>query len=214
MDELTWSFLRHYGDSAVWWHTEWLGTKASKIPFDLWIYQEIISRTRPDLIIETGTLFGGSALYLASICDLLGTGRVITIDVEEREDRPDHPRILYLTGSSVAPEVVHRVKSEIADTNRVMVILDSDHHDDHVLLELQTYGPLVTEGCYLIVEDTPAGEIAPELWGAGPSSAIEEYLRSNDSFAIDRDCEKFFATFNEGGFLKRVAPATSGLPPC
>jgi cephalosporin hydroxylase len=204
MDEITFEFLCRYAESGVWWHTHWLGTKASKCPFDLWMYQEILSRTRPDVIIETGTLFGGSALYLASMCDLLGNGRVITIDIEEREDRPRHPRILYLTGSSVAPEIVAQVKDEIADTNRVMVILDSDHHDDHVLRELEIYGPLVTEDCYLIVEDTPSGELFPELWGAGPSAAIEEYMRTNSSFVVDRDCEKFILTFNPGGYLKRI----------
>jgi cephalosporin hydroxylase len=204
MDEVTWDFFRIYGESGVWWHTEWLGTAASKCPFDLWVYQEIMFRTQPDVIIETGTLFGGSALYLASMCDLLGNGRVITIDIEEKEDRPSHPRILYLTGSSVAPEVVDRVTDEICDSERVMVILDSDHHDDHVLRELQTYGPLVAEGCYLIVEDTYAGELFPELWGAGPSAAIKEYMTSNHSFVIDRDCEKFLLTFNPGGYLKRT----------
>jgi cephalosporin hydroxylase len=207
MDEVTWDFLRSYGESGVWWHTEWLGTMASKCPFDLWMYQEIMFRTQPDVIIETGTLFGGSALFLASMCDLLGNGRVITIDVDEGKERnrPSHPRILYLTGSSVAPEIVDRVKDEISDSDRVMVTLDSDHHDDHVLRELQTYGPLVPEGCYVIVEDTHAGALFPELWGAGPSAAIEEYMRSNDSFVIDRDCEKFLLTFNEGGYLRRTA---------
>jgi cephalosporin hydroxylase len=203
MDEVTWEFLRRYAESGVWWHTRWLGTDASKCPFDLWIYQEILSRTRPDVIIETGTLFGGSALYLASMCDLLDNGRVITIDIEEREDRPRHPRILYLTGSSVAPEVVAQVKDEIADTNRVMVILDSDHHDDHVLSELHAYGPLVTEGCYLIVEDTLAG-FSPERWGAGPSAAIEKFMSSSQPFVADPSCEKFVMTFNPGGYLQRL----------
>src|SRR4029453_10122114 len=125
MDEVIWEFFRRYGESGVWWHTEWLGTAASKCPFDLWVYQEIMFRTRPDVIIETGTLFGGSALYLASMCDLLGNGRVITIDIEEgKRERPSHPRILYLKGSSVAPEIVDRVKDEISDSDRVMVILD------------------------------------------------------------------------------------------
>jgi cephalosporin hydroxylase len=43
----------------------WLGTQVLKNPFDLWIYQELLARTRPDVIIETGTFAGGSALYLA-----------------------------------------------------------------------------------------------------------------------------------------------------
>jgi cephalosporin hydroxylase len=209
MDEIGWAFHRRYSDSGVIWQTRWLGTPICKCPFDLWVYQEILFRTRPDVIIETGTLFGGSALYLASMCDLLGNGRVITIDVQDwGGDRPTHPRILYLAGSSIAREVVDRVQAEISDSERVMAILDSDHHMDHVLGELQAFGPLVTRDCYLIVEDTPAAEM--EQYVAGPAEAIEEYLESNDSFVVDPSCEKFLMTGNPGGFLKRVHPPPAG----
>jgi cephalosporin hydroxylase len=204
MDKIGWAFYLQYAETRVWQErTRWLGTPVRKCPLDLWVYQEILFRTRPDVIIETGTLFGGSALFLASMCDCLGNGRVISIDIEEKEDLPTHPRIIYLTGSSVASEVVDRVREEIAGTERVMVILDSDHQDDHVLSELQAYGHLVTEGCYLIVEDTLAG-FFPERWGRGPSAAIEEFMRSNRSFVIDPSCEKFLMTFNPGGYFKRV----------
>jgi cephalosporin hydroxylase len=173
-----------------------------KCPLDLWIYQEIVSRTRPDVIVETGTLYGGSALYLASLCDLLGSGRVISIDIKDWGTRRDHPRILYLEGSSIAPEVVDRVKTEVETAERVMVILDSDHTKEHVLGELQAYAPLVTEDCYLIVEDTPAAKIDGH---PGPAEAIEEFLASDNSLVVDPECEKFLMTFNPGGYLKKVA---------
>ena len=134
-----------------------------KCPLDLWIYQEIVFRTRPDVIVETGTFYGGSALYLASLCDLLGNGRVIIDRHQGQGNQAEHPRILYLEGSSVAPEVVDRVKAEVDGAERVMVILDSDHKKDHVLGELQAYGPMVTEDCYLIVEDTPTAKMVDEL---------------------------------------------------
>ena len=209
MDEISWAFYLRYAKSWVWYErTCWLGTSVRKCPLDLWVYQEILFRTQPDVIVETGTLFGGSALYLASMCDLLGNGRVVSIDINKEEGRPTHPRVLYLTGSSVASEVVDRVRGEIADTDRVMVILDSDHHNDHVLAELQAYGRLVTEDCYLIVEDTLAG-LNAERWGTGPSGAIQEFMTSNQSFVIDSSCEKFLMTFNPGGYLKRVRNSRS-----
>ena len=68
---------------------DWLGAQALKNPLDLWVYQEIMVETRPELIVETGTYRGGSALFLASICELLGTGEVISIDIEPvRDDYP------------------------------------------------------------------------------------------------------------------------------
>ena len=76
---------------------------APTCPLDLWICQELLHELRPDLIVETGTAFGGSALYFASLLELLDTGRVLTIDLQPQEDRPEHPRIEYLNGSSVAP---------------------------------------------------------------------------------------------------------------
>jgi cephalosporin hydroxylase len=202
MDEITWAFYRRYGETQVWWDTHWLGCNVCKCPMDLWMYQEILFRTRPDLIIETGTFFGGSALYLASMCDLLDNGRVVTIDVKQWGVRRDHPRVQYLSGSSVAPEVVEQVKAAIGEGDRVMAILDSDHGKDHVLRELETYGPMVTKDCYLIVEDTPAGQVIPGF--PGPAEAIDEYLASNNSFVVDPTCEKFLMTFNPGGYLKRT----------
>jgi cephalosporin hydroxylase len=202
MDEIGWAFYRKYGESGVWWDTHWLGCNVCKCPLDLWMYQEIIHRTRPDVIIETGTFFGGSALYLASLFDLLDNGRVVTIDVRVWGVRREHPRILYLSGSSVDAEIVERVKAEIADAEKVMVILDSDHQKDHVLRELEIYGPMVTEDCYLIVEDTPAAKMIEDY--EGPAEAIDDYLGSNNSFVVDPSCEKFLMTFNPGGYLKKV----------
>lgn len=159
------------------------------------------------MIVETGTARGGSALYLASICDLLDSGRVITIDLRlprPGAKRPSHPRIEYLTGSSVAPEVVQQVRESLAG-NQGMVILDSNHGKPHVLNELRTYAPLVGVGQYMIVEDTAINghPIMPEF-GPGPMEAVEEFLGETDAYEIDHDCEKFFLTSNPSGFLRRL----------
>jgi cephalosporin hydroxylase len=200
--EISEAFFRLYGESRVWMNTKWLGTNVAKWPLDLWVYQEILYRTRPDVIVETGTWFGGSALYLVSICDIVANGRVITVDIEEREGRPRHERITYLTGSSIDPEIVSEVKSRISSAERVMVLLDSDHSKQHVLAELNIYAPLVSEGCYLVVEDTGVGLVEPD-YGPGPAEAVEEFLAQGQPFTIDRDCEKFFITVQPGGYLKR-----------
>jgi cephalosporin hydroxylase len=204
------AFAQRYRESGVWMFTTWLGTQVLKNPLDLWIYQEILSRTRPDVIVETGTFAGGSALYLASICDLLGAGRVITIDIEERGDRPRHPRITYVTGSSVEGEVVARIRGDIGADDTVMAILDSDHSKEHVLAELRAYGPLVSDGCYLIVEDTGA---STDKWvpDVDPLAAVNEFLAENPAFTADKKCEKFLMTSNPGGYLRR-APRGGSRP--
>ena len=203
---VTEAFHRLYYDTAVWKDTYWLGTRAQKCPLDLWVYQEILHQQRPDLILETGTAHGGSALYLASVCDLLGRGEIVTVDIHPIEDRPVHDRITYLTGSSTAPEVVSELERLAEGRKSVLVILDSDHSRDHVLDELRLYSRFVTPGGYLIVEDTNVNghPVFPDH-GPGPMEAVDEFLAATDEFEVDASREKFFLTFNPRGFLRKRA---------
>lgn len=84
----------------------WFGFRTMKSPMDMWMYQEILAETKPDLVVECGTAFGGSSLYLASLLDVLGRGEVVTIDIQARSGQPNHPRISRLIGSSVDPAIV------------------------------------------------------------------------------------------------------------
>jgi len=182
--------------------TTWMGVPVLKTPADLWVYQEIIWEIRPKLVVEAGTYKGGSALFLASLLDLLGNGEVLTIDIASMPDRPQHDRVSYLEGSSVAPEVVERVRSVARDP--VLVILDSDHGRDHILAELHAYGNLVTPGSYLIVEDTNLnGNPVLPGWGPGPAEAVAEFLAERDDYVADSSREKFMLTQNPNGYLRR-----------
>lgn len=160
---------------------------------------------RPDVIIESGTRFGGSTLFLANLCDLLGKGRVVSIDIDLIEGRPRHARIEYLLGSSVDPAIVGQARASVAEGESVLVILDSDHSREHVLAELRAYADLVTPGSYMIVEDTNInGNPVRSDFGPGPMEALEAFLVERSDFVVDETCEKFFVTFNPRGFLKRV----------
>lgn len=187
--------------------TSWLGYETLKCPLDLWMYQEIICDYRPDLIIETGTAFGGSSLYLASICNLIGDGLVLTVDINECQayKKIQHPRVTHLVGSSTDPVVVSRIKNKVATCERVMVLLDSDHKYEHVLEELHIYQDFVPIGGYLVVEDTNInGHPAYPDFGPGPMEALNEFLKTNDSFVRASECERFLLTMNPRGYLRRV----------
>ncbi len=190
----------------TWQNTFWMGHRILKCPFDIWHYQEILHEVRPDLIIETGTCYGGSALVLAQLCDLLDHGRVITVDIEPRANRPVHPRITYLTGSSIAPEIVAELTASARLERTVIVILDSDHAKQHVLEELRALSGLVTLGSYLIVEDTNVnGHPVNREHGPGPMEALDEFLSEHRAFVVDQRWQKFLMTFNPRGYLKRVS---------
>lgn len=197
-----------------WWqgggdtkNLSWCGYEVRKCPLDLWIYQELLVRTRPDLVIETGTLFGGSALFMATIMDLIGHGRIITIDRNPKPGRPHHPRITYWDGSSVDAAIIAEAH-KAAGNGRTMVVLDSDHSEAHVSREIIGYSPLVRLDDYLIVEDTNVnGHPTYPEFGPGPMEAVRAFLAQNDEFVMDRRCERFLMTTNPCGFLKRVRPS-------
>lgn len=190
-------------------NTRWLGVAAMKTPLDLWVFQEIIHETRPDVLVETGTNRGGSAYYYATVFDLVGRGRVYTMDVEDFK-KPVHPRVNFRLDSSTSDATLAWIEAAIKPGERVMVTLDSLHTKEHVLDELDRYAPLVTPGNYLVVEDTHLNGhpvevlISPGPGKQGPWEALEEWLPKHPEFVRDAAREKFALTFNPGGWLKRV----------
>ncbi len=188
----------------------WMGIRTIKCPMDMWVYQEILYDTKPSVIIETGTCYGGSALFLAHMLDLIcgdaDSSEVITIDPSPQGTEVPHPRITYVRGHSCHAHVIAEVKARIANGDRVMAILDSDHSMENVLNEMRTYGPMVTKGCYLIVEDGNVNghPVRPDF-GPGPLEAIRTFLAENAGWEVDRHRERFLATWNPSGYLKRIA---------
>lgn len=211
-------YIRYWErESGLWATPTWLGVPVQKLPTDAWVYQELLARVRPDVLIETGTLAGGSALFFATIMDAIGHGQVISIDVhgwpssrqyDGPSERPQHPRVRYLTGDSTSLWIVSEMNM-ITVGKTTMVVLDSDHSRAHVLRELDLYAWLVTPGSYLVVEDTglidEAGPVSGEPFGA--HEALAEWLPQHPEFQPDPACERFLLTTNPGGFLRRMEEA-------
>lgn len=190
----------------------WRGRQLIKNPCDLWVMVEILQECQPDLIIETGSYHGASALFYAEMTGMLydGGAGVISIDIARMIGGPEHPRLEFWQGrSSTDGEVVNAARARAARHPRVMVILDSDHSKDHVLDELRLYAPLVTKGQYLVVEDTnplafdTIGDVRL-LKGRGPGEALKAWQPTNQGFERDRTRERFGLTFHPGGYLRRV----------
>jgi cephalosporin hydroxylase len=210
-------FHHLYWHSNNWRWTFWQGVPTLKCPLDLWIYQELLWLVRPQLIVELGTWAGGSAFYLANMLDLQGAPRssqILTVDILDRDQiqphvadyagrasfpvriRPEHDRITYLHGSSTDPEIVKKVHRAARRKAPVLVFADSDHSTGHTAQELELYHDLVTPGSWFVMEDTD---------GEGPRLAVGRFLAAHPEFHADEQCEKFFMTFNPGGYLRRRA---------
>jgi cephalosporin hydroxylase len=197
--------LYYHVSKRTWKDTWYRGVRTYKCPTDMWVYMELIDQLEPGLVIETGTYRGGSALYIADRLETIGAGNVVTVDVNEPPNPPEHPRITYLTGSSTDPAIVEKIAGMIPEGSPVLVILDSDHSRDHVAGELAAYAPLVPVGSYLIVEDTNVnGHPAAPDFGPGPMEALWDFMATDPGFEVDAHCERYFLTQNPSGYLKRV----------
>lgn len=209
--------LDRYDYPYLW---SWMGVPIIQLPADVMATQEVIWATKPDVIIETGVARGGSVLFMASLLEVIGKGKVIGVDIDIRAHNRDtidrHPmskRVVLIEGGSVDTDTLASVRAEIPAGAKVMVVLDSDHSRDHVLAECRSYGPLVTEGCYLVVADTLVGHMSEEnapkkrskLWfnGNEPLSALKDYLAECDRFEVDREINgKLVLASSPGGYLR------------
>jgi len=208
-------------DHYNWIHqTTWLGQPCLNLPQDLFALQEIIFKTRPQFIIESGVAWGGSLLFYSTLMQILGGQRIIGIDVYIPPDLrerlngygPLSERITLIEASSTDVETIAKVRSIVRDSREVLVILDSNHVHEHVYNELQAYTSLVGKGHYVVcsdtvVEDIPAQTHRPRPWGPGnnPQTALNQFLKENDAFAVDKSVEnKLLFTCNPRGYLVRV----------
>lgn len=214
-NDLSSIWLEHSMKEKYVYNFDWLGRPIIQYPQDIIAVQEIIWKTKPDIIIETGIAHGGSLILSASMlamldyCEALKAGgsldvkkskrKVIGVDIDIRDHNrqaiQSHPmahKIDMVEGSSISEEIIKQVKSKINDGAKVMVCLDSMHTHDHVIKELELYSPLVTSGCYLIVFDTfvqnmPNGFFEDRPWDVSnnPMTAVHEWIEKTPDFEID-----------------------------
>lgn len=206
-------WLRAGWDNKYVYSFTWLGRPIIQLPDDMLRLQEVIYTLKPDVIIETGVAHGGSLIFYASLCKVMGRGRVIGIDIEIRphnrkaiEAHELFPLITLIEGSSIAPAVVDKVESHVHPREVVLVLLDSCHTKEHVLGELNSYGRLVTQGSYIVAMDGIMEQVAgaprtqPDWEWNNPRRAALEFVQANSNFVIE---EPPFL-FNESSTSERV----------
>lgn len=218
-------FMDHMTDYKYGYYFTWMGRPIIQHPQDIVALQEVIMEVQPDLIIETGIAHGGSLVLSASMLELLDIAapldnmkrEVVGIDIEIRlhnraaiEAHPMYRKITMLEGSSTDAEIAAAVREIARQHKTIMVLLDSCHTAEHVLREMELYGPLVSVHSYLVVYDTLVEfEDKPHTdrpWGKGnsPYTAVQEFLRTHDEFTVDETIEqKIVITSCPGGWLRR-----------
>lgn len=198
-DAISRQWVRVGWNQRYQYNFSWMGRPIIQLPEDMVRTQEVIHRIQPDVIIETGVAHGGSLVYYASLCKILGKGRVVGIDIEirphNRQAIEAHPLASYITlieGSSVEKGVVDRVKSLVQPGETVLVLLDSNHTREHVRAELEAYHGLVTPGSYIVATDgimfdlydVPRGHAS---WvDDHPKAAALDFLATHQEFVLQQ----------------------------
>ncbi len=185
--------------------TMYFGVRAIKNPLDFWVYREIICEVKPDIVVEIGNQYGGSTLALAHVLDNLQRGKVIGVDIDHSQVPrivKRHARITLITGD--ACESFDKVKELINKKDKVLIIEDSSHTYENTLNILRKFSPLVTRGSYFIVEDSIGHHGVDDGPQPGPYEAIEEFMKDNTDFQVDRTKETYLITWNPKGFLRRI----------
>jgi cephalosporin hydroxylase len=202
--------------NKLMYEPSWLGIPIIQYPGDIMMMQELIWKVRPDVIVETGFAHGGSAIFYSSMLELLGRGKVISVEIEIRKynevavnGHPMSKRMEQVVGSSIDPDVVLQVKDLIGEGRKVLVTLDSNHSHDHVLRELELYSPLVSDDSYIVamdglqryVHDIPRGK--PEWRQDNPHTALHDFIEKNPEWGIDPHYNRLKITSNPDAFLRR-----------
>jgi cephalosporin hydroxylase len=203
-DQLKVAAIGAVWDSQAWRQTTWLGWPLNRYPTDLHIYQELVTRTRPDVVVLVADDNGlaGRALYLATVCDLLGHGRVLAVGPRP-VDGIELPAVTWFAGAAEAPEVVAAVRGEVgAGTAMLLIGLGPNHR---VAAVFDAYHDLVPVDGYAVVENTLLnGRPVAAEFGAGPLEATVGILGRHPDFLADVSCERYTLTFNRGGYLRRL----------
>lgn len=203
-DELKWAFSEAVWRSLPWTNTTWLGREVTSAPTDLLAYQEVIADARPDWVIETGTGDGSRALFLASMCELVGHGTVLSIGEPTTDDLPHHPRLRYQHGVADDAATIEAVRGLVGN-GTTMVVLGSCTDRATTVREFEAYASNVGIGSYVVVAETIVnGHPVWPAFGPGPAEAVKQILRGHGEFAPDPLKQKYSLSFNPGGFLRRV----------
>lgn len=217
LDFLSNLWIKAAAEHRVMYEPTWLGRPIIQFPNDVVAIQELLWKIQPDVVIETGVAHGGSLVLSASILQLIGKGKVIGVDIEIRkhnreavEAHPLNHRIELIEGSSIDEETMSAVRQAVGDARTVMVFLDSNHSESHVLRELELYSPLVSPGSYIVAHDGAQGWVwdiprgKPGWKADNPLLAIHRFLADHPEFTIDPGPTRYGITSSPDGWLKKA----------
>ena len=194
----------------------WFGEPILQTPDDIITQQELIFKTRPEVIIETGVCWGGSTLLYNSLSKELPIKKIIGIDIfipsnlKKRLEKKCGKKLLLINGDSTDKKIVDRIKKITRKFKKFYIHLDSNHSFEHVYKELKIYSKFLKKDNYIIASDTIVNEIPKQLhrpreWNRknNPFTALKVFLKENKNlFKIDNEIySKLLLSNQKKGYL-------------
>jgi cephalosporin hydroxylase len=194
-----------------------------KFPEDLRTYEHLLWLARPNVVIEVGSYWGGSALWFRDRLRVLQSyGRidnhlVISIDVYTGNARrsvgavdPDFSNSIRFVEADVRdPNLPAAIARMLPRRARCMVVEDSGHTYETTMAALEGFSRFVPVGGWFVVEDgcVDVEEMrADPSWERGVQPAMNDWLRTEDGskFEVRRDVELYGLSGHPNGYLTRI----------
>jgi cephalosporin hydroxylase len=184
------------------------GVPCLKNPFDLALYQMLVSEVRPRTIVEIGSHRGGSALWFADLMKMTSLPpNVHSVDVEPVNMTIDG--VTFYRGD--ANDLSVTLTSALMWTlpRPWLVIEDASHYAETTLAVLEFFYSWLEVGEYIVIEDGIVRELGiAHEYNGGPVAAISRFmtLHPGDFEVNRRYCDWFGdnVTYNIDGFLRRI----------
>lgn len=196
----------------------WNGEPLLQTPEDLLVIEEIVNKTKPEVIIELGVAWGGSLLFYDTLAKIYPIKKIIGVDIfipadlEKRIALKKSSKVNLIRGDTCSSETIQSIKKISKQYKSFLIHLDSDHTEEHVLKELNLYSKFINKKNYIIVGDTivsyiPKQKHRPRNWNKNnsPKTALDIFLKKNKNFKIDKGISnKQLLTNNPGGYIYKI----------
>jgi len=200
---------------------EWCGVPIIRHPDDIVLQQEIVWKLKPRKIIETGVARGGSLVLSSSLMSFYNdSSKVLGIDLKifdhARASLSDwlmNGRVEIFESDSTSSIAIEKVQHFLdGDSQPILLVLDSNHSEEHVLNELNAFGPLIPRGSIIMVADTIIQEMPHDYyknrpWGSenNPLTAINRFLSENNEFIFHKEwCKRSLMGECREGILVKI----------
>ncbi len=192
------------------------GTPLQKNPFDHALYPMLLWQFKPRTIIEIGSKEGGSALWMADLCDTYRLDcQIHSIDIV-RVATVKHKRVTFHEGDGRNLSGTLSEKMLARLPRPWLVIEDADHSYETTHAVLEFFESKLSPQDMLVVEDGIITDLSQMPEGAsGPHRALKKFLQRNYAeWEILPEWCDFFGynfTWSSNGFLRPTGRKKLGL---